>query len=214
MSPRSPRTFRDQETGCGKAIPDHQKLKGFEFSRNGDVIVIEKISAHVIDGIVTGIIIDLIAFPLLALCIVVGLWMLFITAAQEHSWLAVGMGLMFSIMGVGLFWLLLLVHPGLFPFQCRFQKTANGVWAVQRKLWFFSSGWRNLGEGWSIWCCPFYMRGDWGCTFFIKETKAKRLLVCSGVFTASKSAAHREGLKELDFLKALFDVPGEMKRWS
>ena len=193
---------------------DYRKLKGFEFSRDGDLIVIEKVSGHVIDGIVTGIILDLIAFPFLTLFTVFGLWMLFRTATQEHSWLAVGMGLLFSVTGAGLFRLLLLVQPNMFPFQSRFQKTADGAWALQRKLWFLSARWRNLGNGWAIWCCPFYMRGDWGCTFFIKEAKAKRLLVCSGAFTGTKSAAQRQGLMELDFLKALFGVPGEMKRWS
>ena len=192
----------------------HHHHQGFDLARDGDVIVVAQRGRHVVDGIVTGILLDLVGFPFLTLFFVMGLWMLFVTVAREHSVLAAVMGIVFAGGSAGLFWLLLLVQPCLFPFQCRFRRSTNGVWAVQRKLWFLSSRWRNLGADWAIWCSPFYMRGDRGCVFFIKSGRSKRLLMNSGVFTDSKGAAQCKALRELDFLKEFFGVPGEMKRWS
>jgi hypothetical protein len=190
------------------------KPKQFRLLREGDDIIVAKHNEYVTDGIVTGLIVDVIGFPLLLVALVVGVWLILQSVFSEHSWLMALMGIMFAGLGGGVGWVFLMVQPSVFPFQCRFRKTAQGSWTVQRKLWFMPFRWRELGEDWTVSCSPGYMRGDWGYHCFIKTKKSKLLLVSSGVFTESKSEAHRMAVHDVDLLKNLFSVPGEFKRWD
>ena len=211
------------------------RSEGFVLCRDGDDDVVAKRREYVMDGIVTGIIVDLLAFPLLSASLILGVWMLVGTLTREHAFhlapqlnhfaspsvvraaeaaLPVLMGIMFAGGSVCLLPLLLRSQAGFSPYQCRFKKGVDGSWTVQRKLWFLSSPWRKLGDDWKIWCYPSYSRGDWGYLFLIKTKRARLVLAMSGAIADSKSHAKSEALKDLGALKALLGISGELKRWN
>ena len=190
------------------------KSEAFDLSRDGEMIVIAKRREHVVDGIVTGIIANLIMLPLLSVALIVGVWALVLTVTRERSLFLGLVGLIFAGGSLFLLRFFLKTQASFFPYECRLKKDAEGGWTVQQRLWFVSFRWRKLGHDWAISCYPNYSRGDWGYAFFIHSGGAMLRLASSGFFTGSKKQAEVEALKDLGALKGLFAVSGEMKRWN
>ena len=188
------------------------KSEAFDLIRNGETIVIAKRKENVVDGIVTGIITDLLVVPFLAGELILGIWMLVLTVTRDHSLLLGCVGVMFAGVSVFLLRLFLKSQASFFPFECRFKKDVDGGWVVQQRLWFVPFGWRRLGHDWTIQCYPTYRRGDWGYVFFIHSGKRRLRLASSGVFTDSRKQAESEASKDLEELKALFNVSGVLQR--
>jgi hypothetical protein len=210
------------------------KSEAFDLRRNGEMVVVAKQRKNVVNGIVTGIIVDLMAFPLFSGALILGIWMIVAALTDRHGIhfapqfdhfaspaivrgadvvFPVLMGIMFAGSAFFLLRLFLKLQANFFPFECRFKRDADVGWMVQQKLWFVASRWRRLGRDWRIWCYPIYLRGEWGYVFFIRSGKAMLRLASSGAFADTKSRAETEARKDLDKLCALFGVLGESKRW-
>jgi hypothetical protein len=178
------------------------------------MIVVGKPSWSLAGGIVTGAIVDLVAFPLLCAMFVFGVYVLFVAVTRERAFLPLVMGILLVAIPGGLFPLFAGAQANLFPYECRFQKTDGGLWAVQRRFWFLHFHWRELGEDWTIICQPSYSRGEWGYFFLIKGHRAKVPLTPPSVFTESKEQAKRAASEDLRVLEASFGVQGEWRRWD
>jgi hypothetical protein len=209
--------------------------RAFDLHRNGEMLVIAKRNEHVVDGIVTGIITDLLAFPLFSIAFILGVWLIVgtLSGKLEGQWapsfdhfaspaivraagavLTVLMGIMFAGGAFFLFRFFLKSQPGLFPFECHFKRNGVGEWIVRQKLWFLVSRWRTLGRDWQIWCFPTFLRGDWGYKFFIRRGKTLLQLAAAGSYAERRNHAEADAKKDLDRLCALFGVCGELKRWG
>lgn len=211
------------------------EFEAFKLSRRGDLMIIAQRKEHVVDGIVTGLIVDLLALPLLVGGLALGIWMIVssLTSGQKghlnpalnnylpaHVVRALDvafiplLGILFVVVSACVLWLFLRAQPGFFPYECQFRKDTGGTWKVRQKLWFVCSRWRALTDGWAIWCYPVYMRGDWGHCFRVKDGRTKLLLASSGAYTESKSDAYNEALKDMATLKTLFGVSGDFRKWN
>jgi hypothetical protein len=170
----------------------------------------------------------LISFPLLSGGFIFGVWMVIMALMGNADGrvnapfdrflspaaLVALLGILFASISVCVSWVFLKSLPALFPYECRFRSLARGSWAVQRKLWFVSSPWKELGDDWVIWCYPGYSRGEWGYSFHIKNRRARLRLASAGAHTESKDDAQSKALKDMAVLEALFGVAGEFKKWK
>ncbi len=209
--------------------------KAFELHSHGDLIVVAKRKEGVVEGIVHGIIVDLLAFPLFGVCFLVGIWILVSTLKDPHQGqvapqfdhfaspaivhgaavvLQIFVGIMFSAGSLFLGRFLLKLQFCLFPLECRLKKGADGRWSVQQKVWFISLPWRRLSQGWLIRCRPAYLRGDWGYAFFILSGKTLLRFASSGAYTESKREAEIAAKKDLARLCDVFAVRRESIQWA
>ena len=142
------------------------KSEAFELRHDGDLVVFKKRTEHLVDGIVSGIIVDLLAFSLLSVALILGIWILIVSLTLKRPGhfappfnhfaspeivhaaqvaLLPLMGILFVGMSVVLLRMIWFRQICFFPYQCRFKKAAGGLWAVQRKLWFLPYPWKKLG---------------------------------------------------------------------
>jgi hypothetical protein len=211
------------------------KSKAFRLFRDGEMIVIADRDEEGVGGVIANIIIwDLVAIPFCLLFFIVGVWMLahlptekdpiqninpafyrFMSPAVAYAFvyaLVVLMALFFTGFSAFMIYTLVRAQPRMLPSESRFKQDEKGEWMFQRKVWFVSLPWKRLGPDWTIWCSPTYSRGDWGHMLQMRILKRKLWLAWSGGWTASESDARAEGLKDLESLVELFQVPGEVRR--
>jgi hypothetical protein len=209
--------------------------EAFDLHRDGEMVVVAKRRENVVDGIVTGIIANLMVFPLLLGALILGIWMIVATLRDRHGFhfapqfdhfaspalvrgaevaLPVLMGIMFAGGSFFLLRFFLKLQFCFFPYECRFKKAADGRWLVQQKLWFMSFPWRRLGHDWAIFCRPAYLRGEWGYALFLRRGKTVLRLASSGAYADSKSGVEAEARRDLTRLCTLFGVSGELKQWT
>ena len=94
----------------------------FDLYRSSEVIVVAKRREYVVDGIVTGIIVNALALPVLLVMLLAGLWLLVHTVTQEPSLLPGLMAIMFVGVSILLLRLFLKAEYSFFPYECRFKK--------------------------------------------------------------------------------------------
>jgi hypothetical protein len=131
------------------------KSPAFLLIAEGDETVIRKTNDHRIDGIVTGIIISCLVFPLLLLSIAVGMWMLTLALTEGTPWIIVIMGVIFSVGGGALLRFFSGTLMSFFPFTWKIRKQREG-WEL-RKYVAGIRVFRRHGASWSLQCTPIRM---------------------------------------------------------
>ncbi|MBA4149940.1 MAG: hypothetical protein H0X66_17650 [Verrucomicrobia bacterium] len=209
------------------------KSEAFDLFHRQDSILIAERKEHRTDGIVTGVIVALLAFPLLTGGLILGMWFLILGVTGEGGFrldpalspaspLVARLieaaspfvfGLLFSGVSAGVLFVFLKAMPNMFPYECRLKSTGTS-WALQRRLWFMASTWSTLQADWRLWCCPVYMRGDWGYCFFVKSGRRVMRLASSGAYAPTKNKAHDDAAKDMATLIECFGVLGEFRKWE
>jgi len=191
---------------------DH-KLENIHISRMADQIIVAKRRERAVDGIVTGIIIDLLGFPLLLGGMALGVWVTGRALLGMEPPPLILLGLMFVLFSAVPLCLLLRAQPAFFPYECRFRKDGNGNWLVQRRLGFLASRWRTTGP-FVIVCRPAYSRGDWGYGLVLKTGRSNLMLAPPGVFTPSKAAAREAAEHDSAVVARYLAAESRLEKWT
>ena len=208
--------------------------EALDLFRQENTVVIAERKEHRVDSIVTGIIVTLLALPLLIGGLALGIWLLILGLTGEQGFrfappfsqfasppviraaeaaFPFFLGLLFAGSSLAVLVVFLKVLPNMFPYECRL-KASGATWAIQRKLWFVVSTWRILRQDWTLGCYPVYMRGDWGYCFFVRSGRSRMKLASSGAYTPSKRQAREDAARDMTALTAHFRVPGEFRKWE
>lgn len=182
-------------------------------SGNDADIVARKPSDHKVDAAVTGVIVSVLAFPLLFGAIALGLWMLYVAATDGAPAIIVAMGIGFVLMGYGLYRLFAVSLMAFFPVRWAIRKNSGGKWHLKK----YVAGVRvfnRICDAWSLRCLPSYSRGDWG-HYFVLECERNRVRFSPpAVFTDSKNKARRLAEKDATGIRSSFGVDCELDKWD
>ncbi len=175
--------------------------------------VIRKPSDHRVDGIVTGVIVNVLAFPLLIGAIALGLWMLYVAATEGAPIIIVVMGIGFVFGGLGLIRLFAVSQMAFFPVKWTIRRLPDGLWSLKKHIAGIRV-FKRQSHSWALQCCPSYSRGDWGY-YFIVNCGAKRIRFSPpAVFTDSKTDARRLAEEDAKALRAHFGIKCELIKWE
>ncbi len=164
------------------------------------------------DGMVTGMIISLLVFPVLVAFVVFGLWMVYESVTEGAQVVILFMGTVFALGGLGLLKLFWGAIPSLFPFCWRIRKHRD-FWELKKYVAGIKVFHRRC-DRWSLRCLPSYSRGDWGHYFVLCVEGRKIRMTPPSACKGSKNAASVIAERDSAALRAHFGVECELMRWD
>ncbi len=182
-------------------------------SKPDNRITLATSTESLIEGIITGSIINILFFPLFLVGIAAGIWIIVLALVGKIPFLLIFMGVMFVMCSVAPLYMLIKSQAAFFPYQCRFKRSNEGQWYLQRRLGILNSRWQLL-ENFSIVAIPAYMRGDWGYGMMIKTDKRRFMLTPPGVFTESKVKARAIAEKDSQIVANYLGVDYHLEKWE
>lgn len=189
------------------------ELENIVIRRAEDRVTVAKRREHVVDGIVTGTIVDLVALPLLLAAAALGVWMIVLGIRESDSLLLVPVGLVFVVLSAAPLYLLWWSQAAFFPYECRFRRNGDGKWLVQRRLGFLGSRWRVL-DTFAVVARPTSSRGAWGYDLIVKAGRSRIMVTPPGVFTASKAEARRAAERACKAVAELLGAENRLEQWG
>jgi len=173
--------------------------------------VITKPSNHRLDGIISGIIVSALAFPLLFGAVALGLFMLYGAISGDAPMIIAGMGVVFTFGGLGLICLFASTLMNFFPVKWIIQRLDDTSWCMRKYVGGIRT-FKCVCHEWSFRCLPSYQRGDWGYYFVIHCGSRKSVFSPPAVFSESKSDARRLAERDKEALLTHFGVSCEMNK--
>lgn len=189
------------------------KSQAIEISGNDANMVARKPSDDKVDAAVTGVIVSILAFPLLLGAIALGLWMLFVAATEGAPAIIVAMGIGFVLMGYGLYRLFAVSLMAFVSVRWAIRKNPDGQWHLKKYVASIRV-FNKVCGAWSLRCLPSYSRGDWGHFFVLECERGRVRFSPPAVFTDSKNEARRLAEQDARSIRACFGVECELDKWE
>ena len=184
----------------------------FLLESDGKESIIRSAGDNRTDGIVTGIIVSLIAFPLLIGSMLLGGWIIYLASIEDTPLVVLMMGGVFLFGGFGLFKLFSGSLMAFFPFRWIIRKDIHS-WEIQKYV-FGIKVFRGHCDSWSLQCLPSYSRGDWGFYFLLCIGVRKIRMTPPCAFKKSKNAASIVAERDSEALQSHFGVECQLLKWD